>query len=247
MRAVRTIAAVSLLTIIVAGPSTLPRTGVVFAHESRDEGDYRFVVGFLHEPAYEGERNGVSLRVTKLKPDDHEEPTEEESTGKGERAHDEAETVPVEGIEATVQVEVTHVPSRVTKTMNLRAVWNEPGLYAADLIPTSPGHYRFRFFGTIEGNEIDSTYDSIAGGGDFDDVQPASAIQFPEAVASGRELEAAVRGARTTAEQAQETAARVEDNASGGSTLGIIGIALGAAGVALGGGAMLMTMSRRKS
>ena len=40
-------------------------TGQALAHEDREEGGYKLVVGFLHEPAYEGERNAVSLRVTK--------------------------------------------------------------------------------------------------------------------------------------------------------------------------------------
>ena len=70
-------------------------------------------------------------------------------------------TCAVEGLQDTLQVEVTHMPSSVSKVMNLRTVFNDPGHYAADLIPTSPGHYRFRFFGTIEGER--STLRSIPG------------------------------------------------------------------------------------
>ena len=39
---------------------------VVLAHEDEEEGDYKLVVGFLNEPAYEGEMNAVSIRVTKV-------------------------------------------------------------------------------------------------------------------------------------------------------------------------------------
>ena len=40
-------------------------TGQALAHEDREAGGYKLVVGFMDEPAYEGERNAVSLRVTK--------------------------------------------------------------------------------------------------------------------------------------------------------------------------------------
>ena len=219
--------AVALVTMISAAAA--------FGHDDREEGEYRFKVGFLDEPAYEGQRNAVSLRVTKEK---GEAMQEEESKQSG-HGHGEPATVPVEGLDSTLQVEVTHVPSGASKVMNLRPAWNDPGHYLADLIPTSPGHYRFRFFGTIEGNEIDSTYDSRAGGGSFDDIREASAIHFPETVASGRELESAVRGAQTEAQQARDAAAGVEDSVSSASMLGVVGIVLGAIGIALAGISML--------
>ena len=40
--------------------------GAVVAHEGRPVGDYRFVVGWLEEPAYEGFQNAVSVRVNKV-------------------------------------------------------------------------------------------------------------------------------------------------------------------------------------
>src|SRR5205807_2655183 len=40
--------------------------GIASAHERRIVGgDYTFVVGFLKEPAFEGETNGIDLRVSK--------------------------------------------------------------------------------------------------------------------------------------------------------------------------------------
>jgi hypothetical protein len=40
------------------------------AHERRDVagGQYRFVVGFLNEPAFQGELNAISVRITKPAP-----------------------------------------------------------------------------------------------------------------------------------------------------------------------------------
>ena len=163
----------------------------------------------------------------------------------GKAGHQEEKTGPVEGLENTLQVEVTHVPSEASRTMNLRPAYGEPGHYVADLIPTSPGHYRFRFFGAVKGNPVDKTFDSMAGGGGFDDVQAASAIHFPEIVASAREVEGAVRGAQATAQQAQTEAMSAKSDASGASTMGIIGIVVGVVGVALGGGAMFISLRRR--
>ena len=40
--------------------------GVALAHEGRPVGDYRLIVGWLHEPAYEGSQNAVSIRVNKI-------------------------------------------------------------------------------------------------------------------------------------------------------------------------------------
>ena len=158
--------------------------------------------------------------------------------------HHDPEAVAVEGLQDTLQVEVTHVPSNVSRTMNLRAVFNDPGHYAADLIPTSPGHYRFRFFGVIEGDQIDATFDSRAGGGHFDDVRMATAIHFPDAVASARELESAVRGLQAASEETHD-----EDDArdSATATMAIVGIVLGASGIAFGGVSLVLSIRNRKS
>ena len=55
------IAAAALMPLLLAA-------GTALAHEPRDIQDYNLVVGFLHEPAFEGLLNGVSLRVTKPAP-----------------------------------------------------------------------------------------------------------------------------------------------------------------------------------
>ena len=40
--------------------------GTALAHEGREVGEYRFNVGWVDEPAYEGFKNGVEVRVTKV-------------------------------------------------------------------------------------------------------------------------------------------------------------------------------------
>ena len=227
----------SLIAILITAALAATASTAAFAHEDRETGGYKLVVGFLHEPAYEGERNAVSLRVTRGSEDE-----EEESSTMG--GHHDPEAVAVEGLQDTLQVEVTHVPSNVSRTMNLRAVFNDPGHYAADLIPTSPGHYRFRFFGVIEGEAIDATFDSRAGGGHFDDVRVATAIHFPDAVASARELESAVRGLQAASEESHD---EDDDRDSAATTMAIVGIVLGASGIAFGGVLLVLSIRNRKS
>ena len=155
----------------------------------------------------------------------------------------------VTGLEQTILVEVTHVPSGAKRNMSLHA-FDEPGKYKADFIPTASGQYVFHFIGTIEGKPIDERFES--GVGTFDDVQPATAIQFPETAASTRELESAVRGALESARQAQDTALALDaaansaqSSASTATTLAIVGMALGALGIVVGGIGITAALRRK--
>jgi hypothetical protein len=105
------------------------------AHERRtvNGGSYQFVVGFMSEPAFEGQQNGIDLRV--MQGDDE----------------------PVEGLAQTLQVEVTHSDSGVSAVLPLRALWGQPGHYTADLVPTATGGYELRFFGEIDGVPVEET------------------------------------------------------------------------------------------
>lgn len=194
--------------------------GTLHAHERRDVGKYRFVVGFSVEPAVEGIMNGVELRVTN---------TETQQ--------------PVEGLQNTLQVEVTHVPTGTSRTMALRAVFGEPGSYTADLIPTAPGQYRFRFFGTIEGMAVNETFES--GPGRFDDVEPADELQFPQRVAQAREIEGAVRSTQDSVTRAQDMAMTAQQRASRSNTLAIVGIVLGVAGLTSGVASTAIALRKR--
>ena len=174
---------------------------------------------------------------------------EETSEANAEHSHGEELIIGVQGLEQTILVEVTHVPSGAKRNMSLHA-FGDPGNYKADFIPTASGQYVFHFIGTVESMQIDERFES--GVGTFDDVQPATAIQFPESAASTRELESAVRGALESAQHAQDTALAVEDaatdaqsSASTATTLGIVGIALGATGIAVGAIGMVIAFRRR--
>ena len=231
------------------------------AHEHRTVHEYTFVVGFIQEPAFEGLLNAVSVRITK----------NQEAGGHGTQAQGQSEDkkaedqsggmsmgmsghghggMPVEGLESTLVVEVTHVPSGITRQMPLAIVRDDPGHYVAYFIPTATGQYMFRFLGSIEGNQINETFES--GPGRFADIEPATPIQFPEGAASGRELESAVRGALESAQQAQDTALALDaaagsaqSSASTATTLAILGMALGAIGIAVGGIGITAALRRR--
>ncbi len=198
------IAALIAAALMVAAPSA------VLAHESRDVSGYKFVVGWIGEPALEGQKNGVDLRITQA-------------------------DKPVEGVEKTLQVEITHKASGTKKTFALRTIFRDPGHYTADLIPTAPGQYEMRFFGKVGNTEVDQTF--ISGPGRYGDIEPTTEIAFPVAAPQVREVAG-------SAKQALEAAQAAEDAASTARTIGIAGSVLGVLGIAVGGGAFMV--ARRK-
>ena len=246
------------------------------AHEGLETGDYNINIGWIEEPTYEGFKNVVELRITKAveaveEPHGMPEPTSDGAGDHGETGHhesaqttgDDAEVseadhdsgMGVTGLEQTLRVEVTHTATAASRVSDLRADALQPGRYTADLIPTAPGVYEFRVFGEIEGAAIDEVFTSRGGGGGFDDVRPASSLQFPVTVSSLREMESAVRGAVTTAESAQDTAAAAQasvdsaaaadDDGSSPDTLAVVAIVLSVIAVSLAAGSMIMARVRK--
>ena len=374
------------LLVAVVGISITTFNAPVSAHEGRQVGDYNFVVGFLREPAYEGQLNAVSLIVTDIAGDDHpsddepatggamekpaasdghshshgDENTEsalptmvdeadvlthgavfispslrrnqvfdfevpEELKGLGipyhihpgdlqgvivvaeDDAHD-ATDIPVSltqdgiepksiqanvgdtlvwtnidfqntvlmsgplssmtpamksadeagtansssqsatlgnrvtGLSASLEVEITHVSTSTSRTMPLTEVFDDPGHYIAEFIPTAPGDYRVRFFGTIEGNAIDETFDS--GPDTFDTVIASDAIQFPVVLESNREIRNAAQGALDAVQGLENDLDATSSTASLGIIIGIVGVAFAVISIALS--VVAITISRRR-
>ena len=220
--------------------------GTVFAHEGREVGDYRINIGWIVEPAYEGVMNGVEVRVTRVTESGGDDHGESMSMTKSDDAGDSMatadhhdESAAVEGLENTLQVEVVYVPTGASRTVNLSADVNEAGRYTAALLPTTPGVYEFRVFGAIEGMQVDETFASRGGGGGFDDIRSLAGLQFPEELPSAREIESAVRGAISTAEQARDAAEE------GPGVLSIVALALGISGAVLGAAGLIVGLRRR--
>jgi hypothetical protein len=155
-----------LIAIALLAPSA------TLAHEHREVGPFEFTVGFMHEPAFEHEQNGIWLRVER---------------------HDSGE--PVEGLAGSLRAEV--IKGAQQRELELRPAWNEPGVYTAVFYPTEPGDYTFRFTGEIEGQAVDESFTSSPGG--FDSVREVSALQFPASVPGNTVLMAELESARSTA------------------------------------------------
>ena len=171
------------ITLVIGLLALFSSVALVFAHEGREVGEYVIEIGWRVEPAYTGLMNGPEITVSRHSGGDEAEHTEGEATPEpqGEHTngeteeHEEGESSGVTGLEETLQIEVIFGPA--SKTLNLRPIVGEPGHYTADLIPTRPGDYTFRVFGTIEGTEIDETFS--AADGQFSSVEPIEDIQFP--------------------------------------------------------------------
>lgn len=156
---------------------------VVTAHEGREVGEYTIEIGWRVEPAYTGLMNGPEITITRHGDETEEAHSEAVATSEPEDNHTNAEVEDhnagessgVTGLEDTLQIEVIFGPA--SKIINLRPVFEEPGHYTVDLLPTRPGDYTFRVFGTIEELEIDETFS--AADGQFSSVEPIEDVQFP--------------------------------------------------------------------
>lgn len=145
------------------------------AHERREVagGQFQMVVGFLNEPAFAGEQNGLDLRVTK--------PLEGAGAATAVATPGvEAERTPIEGLADTLQAEV--IFGDQTMVLELRPRFRDPGAYAGDFFPSTPGDYTYHIFGTIEGVAIDERFTSSPE--TFGAVQDPAPLTFPMAAAS---------------------------------------------------------------
>ncbi len=149
----------------------------------------------------------------------------------------------VTGLGATLEVELTHVSTSTSTSMPLTEMFDDPGHYVAEFIPTAPGDYRVRFFGSIEGNPIDETFDS--GPDTFDTVVASDAIQFPVVLESNREIQNAAQGALNAAQILEDDLATTSSTASLGMVIGIVGVAFGVIALALS--ILAITISRRRN
>ena len=141
--------AIGLILVVVV---LVVLVAMVAAHEEREVGDYALELGWRVEPAYTDLFNGPEIFI--------------EKKASGE---------PVTGADDTLKLEVSFGAD--TKELKLREVYNDPGHYTADLIPTRPGDYTFHLTGKIGDLDVDETFTSADG--KFGTVEPISDIRFP--------------------------------------------------------------------
>lgn len=180
MRCVRALVIAAVVGVLTIAPLDL----YAAAHESRTVGPYQVVVGWLSEPAFAGVANAVDLRVS-----------------------DTRTTPPaaVTGLEKTLTVEVFQGGLATPFASTFRARFGVPGAYAADMVPTRAGSYRFVIAGKIGDLTVNETFES--GPGRFDDVRAQTALQYPVPVPAGAELGSALGEVRALAEQTRLLAA----------------------------------------
>jgi hypothetical protein len=134
------------------------------AHERRQVGPFEFVVGWLAEPAFQGQANAASVRIsdTRVTP-----------------------AKPLEGLQQTLTIEIVS-GGLSPYTGTVRAVFGQPGLYALDVVPTAAGSYSFRIKGKVETLDVNEVFES--GPGRFDEVKGQTSLQYPEKVPVAADL-----------------------------------------------------------
>ncbi len=142
------------------------------AHEQRDiaNGTYHLVVGFLNEPAFVDQQNGLSLRVSKLGA----------APATPTASDEDAVGTPVEGLADTLKVDV--IFGDQTMALPLEPEFRDPGAYRAIFFPTAEGDYTFHIFGDIEGTAVDETFTSSPEG--FSSVESIEPLRFPKKASS---------------------------------------------------------------
>jgi hypothetical protein len=172
------------------------------AHEHREVGDIVMVAGWGNEPVYAGYQHPVEVFLSEPGPSEEEE---------GPPISD-----------ADLEVEVFFGPEASGTSsgpLPMEEAFDEPGHFLADMIPTRPGTYTFRFTGTVAGQEIDEVFTS--GPDTFSDASLAASIQFPAQDPTTGEL----------AEAVDRLSARLDEDRGGDSTA--LWVALGSGLVAL--------------
>ena len=188
------LAALVAVVLMISVPSA------ALAHERRDVSGYQFVVGWIGEPALEGQKNGVDLRITQA-------------------------DKPVEGVEKTLQVEILHKASGTKKTFALRTIFRDPGHYTADIIPTAPGQYEMRFFGKVGSAEVNETF--ISGPGRYGDIEPTTELAFPVAAPQVREVAGSAKQALDAAQSAEDAASMARMIGIVWVVIGVVGLGVG--------------------
>ena len=161
------------LTVVIS--SLVLSATAASAHEDRTVGPYHLDVGFMAEPVYAGQPNGLYLEVTDTRTDR-----------------------PVEGLEKTLTATVTF-GGLAPLPLTLTARFGQPGVYSGQFIPTKPGTYSYHLTGKIGTQDIDEKFES--GPGRFNDVQAQTALQYPDKVPGGSDLGRALADLRSELDQ----------------------------------------------
>lgn len=191
----------------------------VSAHGRRTVGKYQFIVGFLAEPAIEGQQNGIDLTVC---------------NGECKTKVDGTLENPIEGLEKDNLLTAEVIFGSNTTPVKLAARFRAAGKYNGVFFPTQVGEYTFRFTGTINGDKIDERFTSGKDG--FNSIEAIAPLQFP-----------AVSGNTNNTSSLQQQVKEAKDSAGVATTFGIIGLVVGALGLIAGVAGFFMAQSARRA
>ena len=200
------------VTLVVA-TSFIAYAGTAAAHERRMVGPYQLVVGWLNEPAYVGSMNSLDLRVT----DTRVTPAKA-----------------VEGLEQTLTVDV-QAGGLAPFKLAVAARFGAPGAYNGFVLPTATGTYIFTIKGKIESLDVNEKFES--GPGRFGDIESTDALQYPDKIPVGEDLNRRLGDLQSAADQTRVLSAAAV----------LIGIAALAAAVVLSRRRAYCAASSRRS
>lgn len=192
--------------------------GLASAHGKRlvDNNKYQFIVGFLNEPAFASQQNGIDLTVCQ---------------GECQTNADKTLKNPVKDLDKTLRAEV--IFNGQTFPVTLTARYGFDGKYNGVFFPTQAGEYTFHFTGTINGDTVDERFVSSKDG--FNSVEAMTPLQFPATGAST---------GPSTSDMAQQVK-DANDKAGSATTFGIIGIVVGVLGLIVAGVSLAMWRTAR--
>jgi hypothetical protein len=208
-RAVITLAAAAFIMLVPLAAAS--------AHTGTSVGKIEMETGFVNEPAYVGQPNGVLLILK------HE--------GKPINDLGDAVTVQVSFGDETTEPQ-TLEPAFFFEDGALES--GTPGEYEYSFIPSQPGPYTFHFQGTVDGQKIDESFTS--GPKTFDEVVDPVTASFP-AVTAPTNDELATRldqeATRTddAVTQAEAAASDAQSAADSAKTIAMVGLLVGTIGV----------------
>lgn len=207
----------AVAALVAAAFISLVPIAAASAHTGTSVGQIDIETGFVNEPAYVGQPNGVVLI---LKHD-----------GKPVNDQGDAVTVQVSFGDETTEPQ-TLEPAFFYEDGKLES--GNPGEYRYSFIPSQPGTYTFHFQGTVDGQRIDESFTS--GPKTFDEVVDPVTAAFPPVTAPTNE-ELATRidqeAARTVdaVTRAEAVAASARSAADSARNIAVIGLLVGAIGV----------------
>jgi hypothetical protein len=214
MRPTRFIRAVTSLALLAGSLVAAP---VASAHTHIHVGDFELSIGWANEPTYVGVPNGVEITVS-----DHDgQPVTDLGAGD------------ITVIVSTADQSTEALPLEPAFVVD---VFGTPGQYVADLLPTVPGDYTFKFAGSLREETVDVTVTS--GEDTFSPVQSSTDVEFPVKVPTLAEVAERLDRDNGRIEALQSDAGQVEiANANASSALDaankalMVGALVGGAGL----------------